>query len=55
MLSENDQQTMISSFLEIAVGQSAATARQFLQVGTPFLSAAGAVYDQLCYCSSGRF
>lgn len=27
-----DKQTMVSSFLEIAVGQTADTARQFLQV-----------------------
>ncbi|XP_061974009.1 plant UBX domain-containing protein 7-like [Populus nigra] len=31
MLSENDEQSMVSSFLEIAVGQTAETARQFLQ------------------------
>ncbi|KAM6546660.1 hypothetical protein CsatB_027396 [Cannabis sativa] len=31
MLSATDQQSMVSSFLEIAVGQSAETARQFLQ------------------------
>ncbi|KAK3222369.1 hypothetical protein Dsin_009394 [Dipteronia sinensis] len=30
-LSANDQQNMVSSFLEIAVGQTAETARQFLQ------------------------
>ena len=32
MLSASDQQSMVSSFLEIAVGQTAETARQFLQV-----------------------
>lgn len=32
MLSASDQQSMVSSFLEIAVGQTADTARQFLQV-----------------------
>jgi hypothetical protein len=32
MLSANDEQSMVSSFLEIAVGQTAETARQFLQV-----------------------
>ncbi|KAL9389754.1 hypothetical protein Peur_018359 [Populus x canadensis] len=31
MLSENDEQSVVSSFLEIAVGQTAETARQFLQ------------------------
>ncbi|KAF9677513.1 hypothetical protein SADUNF_Sadunf08G0115500 [Salix dunnii] len=31
MLSANDEQSMVSSFLEIAVGQTAETARQFLQ------------------------
>ncbi|KAL5554127.1 hypothetical protein UlMin_041528 [Ulmus minor] len=31
MLSSSDQQSMVSSFLEIAVGQTADTARQFLQ------------------------
>ncbi|XP_065856577.1 plant UBX domain-containing protein 7 isoform X2 [Euphorbia lathyris] len=31
VLSANDQQSMVSSFLEIAVGQTADTARQFLQ------------------------
>ncbi|XP_015894280.1 plant UBX domain-containing protein 7 isoform X2 [Ziziphus jujuba] len=31
VLSTSDQQSMVSSFLEIAVGQSAETARQFLQ------------------------
>lgn len=31
-----DQQTMVSSFLEIAVGQTPDTARQFLQVPIPF-------------------
>ncbi|KAL2541326.1 Plant UBX domain-containing protein 7 [Abeliophyllum distichum] len=31
VLSTTDQQTMVSSFLEIAVGQTADTARQFLQ------------------------
>ncbi|XP_012072428.1 plant UBX domain-containing protein 7 isoform X2 [Jatropha curcas] len=31
MLSANDEQNMVSSFLEIAVGQTAETARQFLQ------------------------
>ncbi|KAK9749795.1 hypothetical protein RND81_02G150900 [Saponaria officinalis] len=31
ILSPNDQQSMVSSFLEIAVGQTADTARQFLQ------------------------
>nr|TKR63822.1 hypothetical protein D5086_0000322070 [Populus alba] len=31
MLSENDEQSMVSSFLEIAAGQTAETARQFLQ------------------------
>ncbi|KAJ9563602.1 hypothetical protein OSB04_008762 [Centaurea solstitialis] len=31
VLSATDQQTMVSSFLEIAVGQTADTARQFLQ------------------------
>ncbi|XP_062113102.1 plant UBX domain-containing protein 7 isoform X3 [Humulus lupulus] len=31
MLSASDQQSMVSSFLEIAVGQTAETARQFLQ------------------------
>lgn len=35
-MSTNDQQAIISSFLEVAVGQSAETARQFLQVGPPF-------------------
>ncbi|OWM77230.1 plant UBX domain-containing protein 7 [Punica granatum] len=32
VLSTNDQESMISSFLEIAVGQSVETARQFLQM-----------------------
>jgi hypothetical protein len=32
MLSPTDQQTLVSSFLEVAQGQTAATARQFLQV-----------------------
>jgi len=32
MLSSGDQQRLVSSFLEIAVGQTAETARQFLQV-----------------------
>lgn len=32
ILSATDQQSMVSSFLEIAVGQTAETARQFLQV-----------------------
>ena len=32
ILSPTDKQTMVSSFLEIAVGQTADTARQFLQV-----------------------
>ncbi|KAF5750044.1 UBX domain-containing 7 [Tripterygium wilfordii] len=31
LLSDSDQQTLVSSFLEIAVGQTADTARQFLQ------------------------
>lgn len=31
MLSANDEQSMVSSFLEIAVGQTSETARQFLQ------------------------
>ncbi|KAL9241723.1 hypothetical protein vseg_015799 [Gypsophila vaccaria] len=31
VISSNDQQSMVSSFLEIAVGQTADTARQFLQ------------------------
>ncbi|CAJ2636135.1 unnamed protein product [Trifolium pratense] len=31
MLSPTDQQTLVSSFLEVAQGQTAATARQFLQ------------------------
>ncbi|KAJ6324230.1 hypothetical protein OIU76_011519 [Salix suchowensis] len=31
LLSENDEQSMVSSFLEIAVGQTAEIARQFLQ------------------------
>lgn len=33
MLSSSDQQRLVSSFLEIAVGQTAETARQFLEVG----------------------
>ena len=37
VLSATDQQTMVSSFLEIAVGQTADTARQFLQVSIPSL------------------
>lgn len=38
VLSATDKQSMVSSFLEIAVGQTAETARQFLQVLllTPF-------------------
>lgn len=32
VLSDTDQHRMVSSFLEIAVGQTADTARQFLQV-----------------------
>ena len=36
MLSASDKQSMVSSFLEIAVGQTAETAMQFLQV--PFSS-----------------
>ena len=32
LLSENDEQSMVSSFLEIAVGQTTEIARQFLQV-----------------------
>jgi len=32
MLSANEQQSMVSSFLEVAQGQTAETARQFLQV-----------------------
>lgn len=32
VLSDTDQHHMVSSFLEIAVGQTADTARQFLQV-----------------------
>ena len=32
VLSTTDQQNMVSLFLEIAVGQTAETARQFLQV-----------------------
>lgn len=32
VLSTTDKQSMVSSFLEIAVGQTADTARQFLQV-----------------------
>jgi len=32
MVSPTDQQTLVTSFLEVAQGQTAATARQFLQV-----------------------
>ena len=32
VLSSTDKQSMVSSFLEIAVGQTADTAKQFLQV-----------------------
>lgn len=32
VISANDQQGLVTSFLEIAVGQTADTARQFLQV-----------------------
>lgn len=32
VMSASDQQMLVSSFLEIAVGQTADTARQFLQV-----------------------
>lgn len=34
VLSASDKQSMVSSFLEIAVGQTADTATQFLQVTT---------------------
>lgn len=37
MLSASDKQSMVSSFLEIAVGQTAETAMQFLQVTFYFL------------------
>lgn len=32
MLSSSEQQRLVSSFLEIAVGQTSETARQFLEV-----------------------
>lgn len=47
-LSTTDQQSMVSSFLEIAVGQTADTARQFLQVH-PFISRR--VYMQFLVCN----
>ena len=37
VLSSTDKQSMVSSFLEIAVGQTADTAKQFLQVMIFFL------------------
>lgn len=36
VISASDQQSMVSSFLEIAVGQTTETARQFLQVSLSF-------------------
>lgn len=38
MVSAIDQQALVSSFLEVAQGQTAATARQFLQVRLTSLS-----------------
>lgn len=37
VLTATEQQTLVASFLEIAVGQTADTARQFLQVWMEFL------------------
>lgn len=49
VLSATDKQSMVTSFLEIAVGQSADTARQFLQVCNPSFSVS--IFHALLYSS----
>nr|GMD14117.1 plant UBX domain-containing protein 7 isoform X1 [Ipomoea batatas] len=45
-LSTSEQQTLVASFLEIAIGQSTDTARQFLQVGSNKENDSGEHTDQ---------